>query len=385
MTPFARQAAVCALLLGMTLLGGPAARAQFRLFGSSRSNCCPPPCPPLEPALPPAERKPGEPVPPTTEPSLAPERFAAVGGETVALATPNMQGDQLGIPALSFLSQFRLPNGGQLVLVPSIRSFKISENESPRPQDRVYFDFNYFNDVNKAVNNRLGADFLSLHVFRETFGVEKTCLDGKASIGLRLPLNSLDVDITVSGLPRTDTDIGDLSIILKYAFYSDPQTGDLVSAGLAITAPTGPDTFAGSPLVSTLHSTVLQPYLGYIFSLDELFFHGFSAIDVPTESQDVTLLHNDIGAGYFLYRTRQTDRLITSIVPTFEAHINTPLNHRGGFNFADPAATPDWVDLTTGATVGLLGHASLAVGIVTPITGPKPFAFEVLTQLNVRF
>jgi hypothetical protein len=341
---------------------------------------------------PPTETKPGEaPGPETaprlTEPSLAPERFAAAGGGTVALATPNMQGDQLGIPALSFSSQFtsfKGATGQQIVLVPSVRSFKISENESPRPQDRAYVGFNYFNDVNKAVNNRLGADFLRLHVFRETFGVEKTCLDQNASVGLRLPLNTLTSDSNVPGAARTDTDIGDLSIILKYAFLSDAR-GDLLSAGLAVTAPTGPDAFASSPFVTTLHSTILQPYVGYILSLNELYIHGFCAVDVPTDARDVTLLHNDIGVGYFVYRSQSDSRLVSAVAPTFEVHVNTPLNHRGGFNFGDTAGTPDWVDLTMGINVGVKRQCSLAVGIVTPVTGPKPFDFEVLTQLNVRF
>src|SRR5262249_4022431 len=155
-------------------------------------------------------------------------------------------------------------------------------------------------------------DFLSQHVFRESFGLEKTCLDSRASIGLRLPLNTLNVDSSAPGVDHSDTDIGDLTVILKYAFYRDAETGDLLSAGLAITTPTGPDACAGSWFASTIHSTVLQPYLGYIFSLDELFIHGFAALDVPTESRDVTLLYNDIGIGYFLSRQRG-DRLITAV------------------------------------------------------------------------
>ena len=33
-------------------------------------------------------------------------------------------------------------------LVPSVRGLKVSENQSPRPQDRVFFTFDYFSNVN---------------------------------------------------------------------------------------------------------------------------------------------------------------------------------------------------------------------------------------------
>src|SRR5262245_18747655 len=59
------------------------------------------------------------------------------------LGVPEFIGDQT--PIMSFRS---LPSGqvqGTGVLyVPSVRYFKISDNDSPRPQTRTYFSFNYF-------------------------------------------------------------------------------------------------------------------------------------------------------------------------------------------------------------------------------------------------
>src|SRR5262249_53147587 len=109
------------------------------------------------------------------------------------------------------------------------------------------------------------------------FGGEKTFLDGDASIELRLPLNTLSAD-SGSGLGGTNTDIGDLTIVGKYAFWRDRQSGDLLSAGLAVTAPTGPDNFANSH-IQTFHSTLLQPFVGYIWNLDKWFVQGFTAIE----------------------------------------------------------------------------------------------------------
>jgi hypothetical protein len=302
-----------------------------------------------------------------------------------------MLGDQLGLPSLGFLpgGPFRRnPQTGAIVgpaVVPSVRSFQIAENESPRPQDRVYVGFNYFDEVNKSVNSRFQADLRNLQVYRGIFGLEKTVLDGNASVGLRIPLyDSLSAESGIPGVGGTDTGIGDLTVILKYALCQDMMTGDVFSAGLAITAPTGPDTFANSDLIDSFHGTTFQPFVGYIWNWGDWFIHGFTSIDLPTESDDVTLLRNDIGIGYYLYRDRESMRGLTGVVPTFEVHVNTPLDHRGAFD-PDPAATPDWVDMTMGLTFEFHQQATFAVAFVTPVTGPKPYAYEIMAQFNWRF
>jgi hypothetical protein len=271
------------------------------------------------------------------------------------------------------------------VLVPWIRGFKIADDESPRPLDRVYVAFNYWDDVNAEVNRRFGSDVHDVRVFRETFGLEKTFLDGNASIGLRVPLNSLGADSLFPALDGTSSDIGDLTVILKYAPYLDRESGDVFSVGLAVTAPTGPNAFAGSEAVVALHSTVLQPYFGYIWHVGDVFVHGFSSIAVPTDSRDVTLFYNDVGLGYAAYRSTDAGRFLTAVVPTVEAHVNTPVNHRGAFRQGDVAGTPDVVDLTAGANFEFYRRSRLGLGVATPVTGPRPFNVEALAQFTLRF
>jgi hypothetical protein len=276
------------------------------------------------------------------------------------------------------------PEGGPAV--PTVRSFKIAENESPRPRDRVYVGFNYFDDVNKGVNRRIGSDLIDMRVHRETFGLEKTFFDRSASFGLRLPLDTLNADSTFPQFDGAHTSVGDLTAIFKYAFWQNPDTGSLLSGGLAVTAPTGPDSFANSGAITPFHSTVLQPYAGYIFAGERWFLHGFLAAAIPTESQDVTLLYNDVGVGYVAYLdSTGCSKGLTAIVPTFEVHVNNPLNHRGAFDIFDPAGTPDWVVLTAGTTFEFNRRATLAVGLATPVTGPRPYDIEVLAQFNLRF
>ena len=100
------------------------------------------------------------------------------------------------------------PGRRESLFVPWVRGFKIADNQSPRPQDRVFFSFDYFNNLNGVVNQALGAPVSHEKVYRELFGVEKTIFDGNASIGLRLPLNTLTADSRMPGLGGTNTASG---------------------------------------------------------------------------------------------------------------------------------------------------------------------------------
>lgn len=287
------------------------------------------------------------------------------------------------VPAIATAAD--APVAGGNVVFPGTRTFKIAENESPRPQDRVYFSFNYFDDLNGVLNRRLTSDLRHVNTFTETFGVEKTFLDGNASLGLRLPLNTFQGESLLPEFGRTSTAVGDLSILLKYAMYADPEQDNWLVVGLAVTAPTGPDAFAGLGPASLPHSARLQPFVGWLWNGGNWYVQGFSAIDIPTTSPDVTLDYNDVGLGCFLFRSPDPTRFITAIAPTVEVHVNTPLNHRGAFNLDDPLGTADVVDLTGGVNVDLFDRARLAVGVVAPVTGPRPFNVEVLAQLRLRY
>ena len=292
------------------------------------------------------------------------------GGESAQTALPSMIGD-LGISGsvLNFVtstSTITSPNGvtrtvttRRPVYVPiaSRGSFKISENESPRPQDRFFIGYNYFADVSTP-----GVSQFQVH--RETFGFEKTFLDGSASFGMRVPV------IEQGGSFGTD-DVGDLSFIAKYAFYDDRATGNLLSGGLVVTAPTGQSiTLADG---SSLHSTLLQPYVGYIWTADRFYSLGFAEVVVPTDSRDVTFGAIDTGIGY---------RVSDLFIPTFEAHVNTAFNHRGLENA--PIGFADSVVLT-GGFHSEIGRALFTLGLAVPVTGPRVYDVEAIAQFNFRF
>jgi hypothetical protein len=269
--------------------------------------------------------------------------------------------------------------------VPWVRGFKMADNMSPRPQDRVFFGYNYFNDLNGDVNRRLGDQVRNLQAYRYILGVEKTFWDGNASIGIRMPIDNLSATSRIPGLGGTHTAVDDLAVFSKFILWQNRQTGSLISAGLAVITPNGPRSFAGSPALGGFRDSQLQPYLGYIWSKDRLYVQGFESLDVPLDPHDVTMLYNDVGVGYFAYRSPDRNSFLTSIVPTFETHVNVPLNHQGALRINDIAGTPNVVDLTLGTNFVFGRNAILTFGIIDPVTGPKPFDFEVTALLNIFF
>ncbi len=276
-------------------------------------------------------------------------------------------------------------------------SFAIADNESPLPQDRVYMTYNYFSDVRSpqptlnssrtftttttAGNSTTTTTTVlpgapSFNVNQEVFGFEKTFLDGNASVEIRVPV--LQQPSSFPGFDQFDT--GDLTIIGKYAFYLDRSTGNVISGGVAVTAPTGP---AIPTTQGNLRDTLVQPFVGYLWNFDRLFVQAFHSVAVPTDASDVTILFNDFGLGYRLYQGGDTSRFLNSIVPAVEFHVATPLNHRGAVN--DPLYVPDIAGLTAGVHFNIFRNGTLSVGATTPVTAPRIYGVEGFVQMNWRF
>jgi hypothetical protein len=289
-------------------------------------------------------------------------------------------------------------------------AFKIAENESPRPTDRFFVNYSYFSHITVPTlgapfsvitfppdnaqftepGTITNAQFKDINLHRTTFGFEKTFLDGNASIGLRAPLLSLNrganLDVGPEALTNffgssgfvpgattvtnaTDsTTLGDLSFILKYAPINDR---DVLSFGMVVTVPTGRD-LRGEDYRGP-HGTLLQPYAGFIRDFDRFYVHGFSSLAVSTDQREATLFFNDIGVGY---------RLFDRIIPTVEAHLTTPLNHRDPNGFVSAS---DALVLTGGVHFLVGERTSLTLAVGVPVMGPRQFETEGVVQLNFRF
>jgi hypothetical protein len=251
--------------------------------------------------------------------------------------------------------------------------FKMSDQDTPRPTDRVYFGYSYYNNVNPGLNPELG----SIDQHRQTIGFEKTFLEGNASFGLRLPF------VQTRGNAAVDSaNVGDLTFGFKYAFVNDPLTGTVRTAGLLLTAPTGDATATLIDGNAAPHNTILQPWVGFSQQLGERFYaQGFSSIMVPVGSGgEPTIIFNSLSVGWWMLKQGQGDRF-TGLVPVTEIHINTPLNNR---DINDAVFVQDQINLTHGLHL-ILPRANLGVAASYPLLSQKPFDVELMVTLAMRF
>jgi hypothetical protein len=244
------------------------------------------------------------------------------------------------------------------VPVTSYGAFKISDNECVRPTDRVFATYNYY-DVD-------GFQGPASPINREVIGFEKTFFDGRGSFEMRAPYTQ--VGPSLGGT----SDLDALTMVMKYAVYDNRETGNIVSGGLVVTAPTGPDTVVAP--FSSINPTLLQPWVGYAFNAGRFYLQGFSEIIVPTDNSLPTFIANDVGFGYRLQSV--------PVIPTFEVHVNSALNHQG--SLAVPIGLADSVILTGGVHF-LIGRSDLTLGVATPVAGPLLYSIEAVAQLNWRF
>jgi hypothetical protein len=317
--------------------------------------------------LPPVTAAPGAAhVGPDVQPLVTPSAtiFVSTPDCTPAyeMTFPNLIGGLQAGSSLAFVT-----GGTARIPLYSRSAYAISDNESPRPQDRLFFNFNYFNDVTGGPK--------SLDINRETFGVEKALFDGQASIGLRVPLVQTSRNLST----EFGDDLGDMSIILKYAFLNDRATGTVLSGGLVVTVPTGQSI---RTIDGDIHPTLLQPYAGAALGLgDRGYVEGFSSLIISTNEHDTTLWDSTLSLGYFLYRN-EGGGCLHYLVPAFETQVAIPLNHRD----ADAVIQyPDVVGLTAAMHVGLFHRSNLTVGASTNVVGPRPFDLGAVAQFNMRF
>lgn len=363
--------------------------------------------------------------PPCQPPCRPPQMIGSAAGAfaAVSIAVPVTaritislpENPRLELPAASlttdvagnFTAGTYIPYGGR-------GDLRIGDNASPFPEDRVFFTYQFddalrgpgaasaprtavqpfviapellFPELDVAYVRGIfpngitvpavfqvpGVPGPEFDYHRETFGLEKTFLDGRASLGLKIPFFQLH-----GTEPFEDARLGDATVYLKYALYLDPAGGDVLSCGLAVTAPTGPDVLT---VAGNIHPTVLQPFVGFCWGGDRLFLQGFSSAAVPTDDRDVTLLFNDLGVGYWLYRG-DAGRLVRDVVPVLEAHVTTPLERRVA---GAPIVATDLVVLTGGLHLGLGRSSRLTLGVGVPVTGPRLFDLEATAQFNYLF
>jgi len=329
---------------------------------------------------------------------------------------PNMYGDFLAQPFIVAVRGANFPLDSELPFG-TARSFKISENNKPLPMDRIYFNYNGFQN---ALSTRQvapgipgGFRLADANVDRYTFGLEKTFFGGNASLDLRMPFvgsfNSTDnISYAIAG-----ENVGDMSLFYKQLLYEDDMVA--IAAGLGVGVPTGDDLalqFGSQPFTLHDESVHLMPYFGaLIVPNDFWFFQLFCQVDVAASGNDFTadrqnftfgklteqnFFEVSLSGGYWLHDNPDAYYL-QGIAAILELHYSTAINDADFFIIpgdptvgavGNPFNRVDFLNLTSGLHFQIGPLSNLRVGCAVPMHSSgenRQFDSEIQVQFNRFF
>lgn len=325
---------------------------------------------------------------------------------------PNMFGDFIGLGQVLVANRTEgtvtsdLPIGGG-------SSFKIGENNKPIPVDRIYFNFNGFQNA-VQFTEQLGpnAGPRDANLNRYTFGFEKTFLAGDASIDVRLPLT--DGFQGASPAFAVDTgEYGNISMFFKHLIYRDDIHA--LSYGCGVGLPTGSNTDVfvnGSPVTLQNEAVHLMPFIGY-YSMpsEDWFYQAFLQLDFAANGNDVVggapgrslgrlndqnLFQTDFSLGRWLYRNYDSG-YSRGLAGVLELHYTSTMQDADVLNvavvtarsgtiggqFGNPANRSDILNLTAGLHWQLTDLSNFRVGCAIPLRNDPDRQFD--TEIQASF
>jgi hypothetical protein len=332
---------------------------------------------------------------------------SALAGEVCGaegpMGVPNMIGDLPGIRPMISYSGFTFSNP----VAAGAGFFKISDNENPLPMDRVFFNFNQYQN---ALSFNDGTAVHDSNLSTYVFGFEKAFFNGVFSAEFRIPFATgfAAVETPTAAGAVAGTEFGNIPIVLKALLYNGER--NVFSGGMAITLPTARDVnIDSSALVVQNGSIHLQPYLMWLWRPESrLFFMAFAGVDFDAGKNDVfvddgfvgryqeqSLLFFDGKIGYWLLRD-PSRRWVTAIVPTVELHYTTTMQHAPtvddgsgtGVGILPTNLRQDVLDLTAGVHLQLGERSDLTLGCMVPLRtnpGDKLFDTEFVVQFSRWF
>ncbi len=283
---------------------------------------------------------------------------------------------------------------------------KTAENTSPIPRDRVFMNYSYFQNTSLAPGG--------LNINRFSPGFEKTFLGGNGSVEVRVPFaTTLNSSIVANGFTDTShVELGNIYGALKGLLYQN-QTSAL-SAGLAMTLPTGDDTKVsmanGTQLVRVRNQSVhLMPFVGGLITpTNRVFAQGFLQFDFDANgnqvdlnlygnrltkagvANDATYFYGDVGIGYWLYRNQTRSSWLTGLAPTVELHYNRSLQgsdviQQGFYQVGSFQNQVQNLNALVGGTAILGRSTTITAAYVTPIGNGSDQLFDGEARVSLNW
>lgn len=302
------------------------------------------------------------------------------------------------------IAEIALPNPSAGDIVGRVR---LQDNNSPIPQDRFFFDYNYFHNV--------PLNAAGVGVNRFAYGYERTCLDGMASMEVRVPMAvTLDSHITLDG--STDDskyEYGNMAFSTKVLLSSGRDYA--LAAGCGVGIPTADDLDIGlsdgTDLISLENESVhLLPYLALLYSPVgyNCFFQSWLTMDYDLNGtpvyanttgtglqhvgrwNDQHLITLSVAAGSWLYENRSRSALLRRLAWSAEFHYTETLNDADSvvtdnITIGDPNSSLSLVNGTIGAHA-TIDTCTFTLGYTVPFTSDnRVFDGEFRAMMNRPF
>ena len=323
------------------------------------------------------------------------------------------------------VQNFKFNGEAQLPLAGGVRRQKVSENNTPIPQDRFIFSYNHFENALTAdtfdfveTENvvTLRTNRVNRSIDRFAFGVEKTLFNGWSSIQVVQSVNANQWQIDSDLIGANAGGLGNLAFLFKQTLVLAED--GLISGGLGFDLPIGAD---GEGRVDVLRYELKNdnvhvfPYLAMALTpFDNWFFQSFLQFDIPTRGNTVVvedfstrqtvgrlnespILFVDVSGGYWLFQNPDS-RYVIGAALIGELHYGVPLGDADSvgytstdgtvsFDFINSAGGSDALNLTLGLHTVLVNGATVRVGGVIPIEKQDNVDFdsEIQCQVSIPF
>jgi hypothetical protein len=332
---------------------------------------------------------------------------------------PGMFGDG-GLIIPRIFGRVGSPASGFLQLNFQNHAYKVAENNSALPQDRIGFNFNAMQDVYIGeLDGRIDDDIYEYRLFGE-----KTFLDGRFSVDLMLPFYTTSafeyeaIDALTNG-PQTEGAFGDLAFGFKALVYESCTSA--CSLGLRVEAPTGED-IVSPPGFGLVYSSInddvwnFTPYVASLWTPSErTFIQSFLSyrltssrieeVENPLTIREQSYFMADVSVGYWLYRNR-CGSCLTGLAPMLELHYTGAWDEESAFNsITGPRDTltnviygqSDRLSLTAGLSAFFGQRCSAGIAVAAPlrsnesstaglvVDSDRAYDWALLTQLTYYF
>ena len=284
---------------------------------------------------------------------------------------------------------------------------RLQDNNSPIPQNRFFFDYNYFHNVPYTSS---GVD-----VNRFTPALERTFWDDMASFEIRVPMGITLSSSLTSDLPPdvSHSEFGNIALATKFLLLATNECA--VAAGCGVALPTADDFDVGmsdgTDLLSIQNDSVhVLPYLAFLYMPEfrSCFFQSFLTLDFDTNGSpvygnvsgsglehigrwnDQHLASLSVSAGTWVYENDYRNSALSRVALTSEIHYTETLNDADsvvaeGYIVGDPTYNLSLINATFGTHI-VSYDTTFTFGYTVPLTdSDRVFDGEFRFMLNRPF